>query len=76
MESDGPVVLTREKDVAYITLNSPPVNILSAGMMKGISNALQEIAGDDSLKAVVFKAVGKLPGKGISEEFLKEQGYF
>ncbi|MFH1842529.1 MAG: enoyl-CoA hydratase/isomerase family protein [bacterium] len=47
------------EDVACITLTSPPVNILSAGMMNELSEALATIRADDSLKAVAITAEGK-----------------
>jgi len=54
-----PVSLSIEDDVAFITLDSPPLNIFTAEMMRGINNALEEVAADDSLKALVFRANGK-----------------
>lgn len=59
MADQDPVLLKKENDVAIITLNSPPVNIMTAAMMGGISNALNDIAADESLKAVAFTANGK-----------------
>lgn len=46
-------------DVAYITLDSPPLNILTCAMMKEVGDALERITADDSLKAVAFTANGK-----------------
>jgi cyclohexa-1,5-dienecarbonyl-CoA hydratase len=45
--------------VAQITLNNPPVNILTGAMMDGVSDALEKAAADASLKAVAFTAQGK-----------------
>jgi cyclohexa-1,5-dienecarbonyl-CoA hydratase len=59
MATEGPVLLTTRNDVAYVTLNSPPVNIMTAEMMRGISTIVEDIAKDDSLKAVAFTANGK-----------------
>ena len=53
------ISLEKKNDVAYITLNSPPVNIMTGEMMNSITKALEEVAGDKSLKAVAFKAEGK-----------------
>jgi cyclohexa-1,5-dienecarbonyl-CoA hydratase len=55
MPDEGPVLLTKKSDVAYITLNSPPVN----EMMKSISTIVEDISKDDTLKAVAFTANGK-----------------
>jgi cyclohexa-1,5-dienecarbonyl-CoA hydratase len=53
------VKVEKKNDVAYITLNSPPVNIMTGEMMNAITQALSEIDGDKSLKAVAFKSEGK-----------------
>ncbi len=50
---------TVRDDVAYLTLNNPPVNIMTAAMMDEICAALEIAAGDKSLKAVAFTAGGK-----------------
>ena len=48
-----------EENVAFLTLNDPPMNVLSRAMMDGISTALDRITADDSIKAVAFTARGK-----------------
>lgn len=48
-----------ENDVAYLNLNNPPVNIMSAAMMDHMSGLLETVAGDRSLKAVAVTAAGK-----------------
>lgn len=42
-----------------IILNSPPLNILTIAMMEEICEAVDEAAGDKSLKALVFRSEGK-----------------
>ncbi len=49
----------RSGDVAYVTLDAPPLNILTGAMMGAIADALDEIGADRSLKAVAFTANGK-----------------
>ena len=58
-DSNEPVIFTSENNVAKITLNAPPLNILSAEMMGAISHALIKIAKDKSLVAVLVNARGK-----------------
>jgi cyclohexa-1,5-dienecarbonyl-CoA hydratase len=59
-ESDySTIVYTVRDDVAYLNLNNPPVNIMTAAMMDEISAALDVVAGDKTLKAVAFTAGGK-----------------
>jgi len=53
------VDLTVTDAVAYITLNDPPYNILTGGMMDAVSDALDKAAAEPGLKAVAFRARGK-----------------
>ncbi len=46
-------------DVAYLRLNNPPVNIMSAALMTEMSAHLETIAADKDLKAVAITAEGK-----------------
>ncbi len=73
-EAANLVDLEIRDDVAYITLNSPPLNILSAAMMSGICDAVEKVAADNSLKAVAFTANGKAFSAGADvEEHKPEQ---
>lgn len=47
------------EDIAYLTLDAPPVNILSAAVMGELTGALQRAQLDRSLKAVAITAAGK-----------------
>ncbi len=58
--SDSTLVEYRvENNVAYLHLNNPPVNIMSAAMMDQMSGLLETMAGDRDLKAVAITAAGK-----------------
>ncbi len=48
-----------QDDVAYLELNNPPVNIMSAALMDHMSGLLETIGADNSLKAVAITAAGK-----------------
>jgi len=48
-----------ENDVAYLHLNNPPVNIMSAAVMDHMSTLLETVAGDREVKAVAITAGGK-----------------
>jgi 3-hydroxyacyl-CoA dehydrogenase len=63
------VQLSKENDVAVITIDNPPVNALSPGVPEGISEALDRIAEDDSVKAVVLIGGGRtfVAGADIKE---------
>jgi 3-hydroxyacyl-CoA dehydrogenase len=63
------VQLTKENDIAVITINNPPVNALSPGVPEGISEALDRIAQDDTIKAAVLIGGGRtfIAGADIKE---------
>jgi 3-hydroxyacyl-CoA dehydrogenase len=61
--------LTREGDIAVITINSPPVNALSADVRNGIRDGVQQAGADDAIKAIVVICAGRtfIAGADISE---------
>src|SRR5437660_9275909 len=63
------VQFTHSNGIAVITINNPPVNALSPGVPEGISEALDQIAQDDSVKAVVLIGGGRtfVAGADIKE---------
>jgi 3-hydroxyacyl-CoA dehydrogenase len=63
------VQLTKDNGIAVITINNPPVNALSPGVPEGISEALDQIARDDSVKAAVLIGSGRtfVAGADIKE---------
>ncbi len=63
------VQFTKDNDIAIITINNPPVNALSPGVPEGISEALDLISTDDSVKAAVLIGGGRtfVAGADIKE---------
>src|SRR5262252_119939 len=63
------VQLTKDGDIAIITINNPPVNALSPGVPEGISDSIDKIANDASVKAAVLIGGGKtfVAGADIKE---------
>ncbi|MCF8470242.1 MAG: 3-hydroxyacyl-CoA dehydrogenase, partial [Parvibaculum sp.] len=61
LETDG--------EIAIITLNSPPVNALSAPVREGIANGTKQAIDDPAVKAVVLVCEGKtfIAGADITE---------
>jgi 3-hydroxyacyl-CoA dehydrogenase len=45
--------LTREGDIAVLTINSPPVNALSADVRNGLRDGVRQAAADPAVKAIV-----------------------
>src|ERR1700676_3841440 len=66
---DDLVQLTRDKDVAIITINNPPVNALSPGVAKAIAQTIAQVGHDDGVKAVVLIGGGRtfIAGADIKE---------
>jgi 3-hydroxyacyl-CoA dehydrogenase len=61
--------LSVEDGIAILTLNSPPVNALSANVRDGIFNGIEKAMIDDSVKAVVLICDGRtfIAGADITE---------
>ncbi len=63
------VQLAKDNGIAIITINNPPVNALSPGVPEGISEAIDQIQKDDSVKAAVIIGGGRtfVAGADIKE---------
>ncbi len=63
------VSLSRDNDIAIITINNPPVNALSPGVPEGIAAAVEAISKDDQVKAAVLIGGGRtfIAGADIKE---------
>ena len=59
----------REKDVAVVEVNNPPVNALSQAVRAGLLAAIQEADADASVRAIVIRCLGRtfIAGADISE---------
>ena len=53
------VSLTRQSEIAIITINNPPVNALSPGVPEGIAASVESINNDDSIKGAVLIGGGR-----------------
>jgi len=58
-ETKSPVHLEVRNDIAYLTLDSPPLNILTINLMDAITETLGKATADSTVKAVAFTANGK-----------------
>ncbi|MFZ4690192.1 MAG: enoyl-CoA hydratase-related protein, partial [Polymorphobacter sp.] len=63
------VDLRMDGDIAVVTIDSPPVNALSADVRDGLDGAFKALAGDATVKAVVLACAGRtfIAGADISE---------
>jgi 3-hydroxyacyl-CoA dehydrogenase len=53
------VTLNRDGDVGVVTINNPPVNALSPGVVEGLIAAVQALRDDAAVKAIVLIAGGR-----------------
>jgi 3-hydroxyacyl-CoA dehydrogenase len=70
MTAINPVTdLSREGDIAVLTINSPPVNALSADVRNGLRDGAVQAAADPAVKAIVIMCAGRtfIAGADISE---------
>ncbi|MCA0969876.1 enoyl-CoA hydratase [Halobacillus litoralis] len=64
----------KENHVANITIESPPANALSSTILKDLSNELDQIEQDSSIKAILLKGEGKFFSAGADiKEFTSFQ---
>ncbi len=63
------IQLTKDGDIAIITINNPPVNAISPGVPEGISEAIDQIGKDASVTAAVVIGGGRtfIAGADIKE---------
>jgi 3-hydroxyacyl-CoA dehydrogenase len=63
------VDLRHEGDIAVVTIDSPPVNALSADVRDGLAGAFEKLGHDKAAKAVVLVCAGRtfIAGADISE---------
>jgi 3-hydroxyacyl-CoA dehydrogenase len=63
------VQLSKDNDVAVITINNPPVNALSPGVPEGIAEAIEQVEKDASVRAAVVIGSGRtfVAGADIKE---------
>src|SRR5579864_6263406 len=63
------VQLSKDNEIAIITINNPPVNALSPGVPEGISEAIEQVRADSSVRAAVLIGGGRtfVAGADIKE---------
>ncbi len=63
------IQLTKDRDIAIITINNPPVNAISPGVPEGISAAIDQINADGTVVAAVVIGGGRtfIAGADIKE---------
>ena len=63
------VELTKDNEIAIITVNNPPVNALSPGVPEGISECIDQVYKDDSIKVAIIIGSGTtfVAGADINE---------
>jgi 3-hydroxyacyl-CoA dehydrogenase len=63
------VRLTRQQEIAIITIDNPPVNALGPGVPEGIQAAVESAAGDPEVTAIVVMGAGRtfIAGADIRE---------
>ncbi|MGC8474787.1 MAG: enoyl-CoA hydratase-related protein, partial [Acetobacteraceae bacterium] len=59
MSESQSVRLSREGDIAIVTVDNPPVNALSPGVPEGIIACLREAEADPAVRAVVLIGAGR-----------------
>lgn len=67
------ISITRENNAATITINNPPLNILTLKVMDELTDALNELLSDENIRIVVLKSAGNTCSAGADvKEHLPE----
>ncbi|QPH52417.1 FAD-dependent oxidoreductase [Pontivivens ytuae] len=63
------VTITREGNVAIVTVDNPPVNAVGQAVRQGLWDAVPELDGDDGVEAVILACAGRtfIAGADIRE---------
>lgn len=59
MTATGTVRYEVREDVAFVTLDAPPVNILTAALMGELATAIERAGSEQALKAIAITAAGR-----------------
>jgi len=64
-----PVRVSKQNEIAVITIDNPPVNAISPAVQDGITSAIAQINGDATVKAAVLIGAGRtfIAGADINE---------
>ena len=64
-----PVRLEPQGDIAFVVVDNPPVNALSAGIPEALADAVARAAADPAIRAIVVMGAGRtfIAGADISE---------
>jgi 3-hydroxyacyl-CoA dehydrogenase len=54
-----PVSITREGDIALVTIDYPPVNALNKALRQELLDAANELDADSSIRGVVLTCAGR-----------------
>ncbi|MBI4491956.1 MAG: enoyl-CoA hydratase/isomerase family protein [Chloroflexi bacterium] len=64
--AEAPLIRVEEReDVAYLTLNRPPLNVLTIAMMRGLVDVLDQVCRAPALRAVVLRGQGRAFSAGV-----------
>lgn len=67
-EAASYIIYERKESLINITLNRPPLNILSIGMMNEINKVLSDLQFETEVKLIVLRTAGEIFSAGISIE--------
>jgi len=72
MQINEVTTLTREGDVAVITVDSPPVNALGAPVRAGIAAAMRQAVADEAVAAIVLLCSGRTFFRGRRHQRVRQ----
>ncbi|MEK3890459.1 enoyl-CoA hydratase [Bacillus sp. FSL K6-3431] len=58
------LTISKEEDIAILTINRPPANALSSDMIRGISQVMDDLKKDDQVRAILIHGEGRFFSAG------------
>ena len=68
----GDVVVERDGGIGYVTLDRPPLNILTTGLIAELGESFRRLAGAPEVRVVVLRATGRAFSAGVEVQAMRD----
>jgi enoyl-CoA hydratase/carnithine racemase len=68
----GDVVVERDGGIGYVTLDRPPLNILTTGLIAELGESFRRLTGAPEVRVVVLRATGRAFSAGVEVQAMRD----
>jgi enoyl-CoA hydratase/carnithine racemase len=68
----GDVVVERDGGLAYVTIDRPPLNILTTELIAELGQAFRRLAGEPGVRVIVLRATGRAFSAGVEIQAMRD----